>query len=238
MQFVTASGAMRYDGKGWPWEQPLKLCRLLDIHLFTHFMKTVTLYPRQGNFRWWKPWDCVRPIWNNYEIVGAVNAFGLTNPGFMWWARKIGQKVDSSKVELAGSIFGDPLDIERMAKGMNDFDIVALELNASCPNTQDDTLSNTKKIIKSCEVAKANSHHPIILKLSVVHDIRTIIPAVEGMIEAISINSVPWKIAFPNLTSPLAKYGSGGVSGKVVQQLTLLQKICRMTFKLHVFILD
>jgi len=37
------------------------------------------------------------------------------------------------------------------------------------------------------------------------------------MIEAFSINAVPWNLVFPNCESPLAKYGGGAVSGKIAQ---------------------
>jgi len=43
---------------------------------------------------------------------------------------------------------------------------------------------------------------------------------VGGIVEAISINSVPWKVVFGNKPSPLAKYGGGGVSGKIAQPFT------------------
>ena len=79
--YLTASGAMGYNGRGWLHEQLFRLLGLLDVRLFIHRAKTITLPPREGNFRWYKPWDCVRPIWADGRIVGTVNAYGLTNPG-------------------------------------------------------------------------------------------------------------------------------------------------------------
>ncbi|MFH1968211.1 MAG: hypothetical protein ABIJ84_02395 [bacterium] len=225
-EYVTASGALAYDGNGWPWEWPLRWLGFIDPSLFLNVMKTVTLPPRKGNLRWFKPWDCVQLVRG-----GTVNAIGLTNPGHNWWAEKIGPKVDSSKIPLVGSIFGEPAAVAIMSMIMNDFDLVALELNASCPNTDDDTLSNSKKVIKSCENVRTTSRHPIWLKLSVAHDAETIVRATQDMVEAFDINSVPWNIAFPNKKSPLEKYGGGGVSGKIAQRFTwpFAEKLQSMT---------
>lgn len=216
-EYMTASGAMGYDGKGWLWEQPLRWFKLLDVHLFTHVIKTLTLSPKKGNLRAYNPLRCIRPMQR-----GAVNAVGLTNPGFYWWVKNIGPKVDSSKIPLIASIFGEPEELGVMTKTLNHFDIVGLELNASCPNTNDDIPSNSDKIIRSCAIVKKFSRHPVLLKLSVAHDVKTIVPKIENMVEALSINSVPWHIAFPNRKSPLAKYGGGGVSGKIAQPFTWL----------------
>jgi len=96
-EFMTAS-AMGYNGEGWPHEQPLRLLGLLDVHLFTHEMKSITWLKREGNFRWWKPGDCIKLIWENGKIVGVANAYGLSNPGFGWWVKNIGPKIDQSKI--------------------------------------------------------------------------------------------------------------------------------------------
>lgn len=215
-EFVTASGALGYDGKGWPWERPLRWAGLIDPSLFANVIKTVTLRPRKGNLKWPHPWTCVRPMFG-----GAVNAVGLTNPGIHWWAKKIGPRINHIKIPLIGSIFGEQLgEVCRMARIMSKFDLAALELNASCPNTKGELLSNTDLVIKSTEAVKNVSRHPIILKLSVVHDISRIVSETKGMVEAYDINSVPWRIAFPNRKSPMAKYGGGGVSGRIAQPFT------------------
>jgi len=200
LKYVTASGALGYDGKGWPWEKPLKWIGLLNPLLFANVMKTITLKPRQGNFNRCNPFGCIRPMRN-----GTVNSVGLTNPGFGWWAENIGSKIGS--IPLIGSIFGEPEELKTMAQAMNKFPIIALEVNASCPNTQEDNLLNTGKVIESVKAVKSVSRHPILLKLSVVHDIEEIVPAVEGMAEAFDINAPPWHIVFPNIESPLAKLG-------------------------------
>lgn len=223
---MTASGALGFDGKGWPWEKPLRWTGLLDPSLFTNVIKTLTIRPRKGNLKWYWPLGCIKPMFG-----GAVNAVGLTNSGIDWWVDKIGLKFDSPKISLVGSILGEPDELEIMAGMLNYFNLAGLEVNASCPNTQDDILENTEKVVEGCRAAKKKSRHPILLKLSVVHDVEKIVPAVQDFVEVFSINSVPWRIVFPDRKSPLEKFGGGGVSGKIAQPFTWLfaEKLQSMT---------
>jgi len=226
-EYMAASGALGFDGQGWPWEKMLGLARLpgrksslFDPSLFTVVLKTITLPPRPGHLL------AVRFI-----DGGVVNAMRLGNKGLDWFVEKIGPKINSTKIPSVGSIFGEVGELEIMAQALNDFDLVGLEINGSCPNTETDILCNPARVIKSCEVVKKNSRFPLILKLSVAHDTEQIVKGVEDFIEAFSINSVPWEIAFPNLRSPLANLGGGGVSGKVVQPFTweLVKKLATLT---------
>lgn len=225
-EYMTASGALGFAGKGWPWEWPLRWAGLLDPSLFTNVIKTLTLKPRKGNLKWYNPLGCIRPMRG-----GIVNAVGLTNPGIDWWIKNIGPKVNSSKIPLIGSILGEPSELAIMAAMLNNFDLVGLEVNASCPNTQDDILKNTEKVIRGCESAKRKSRLPILLKVSAAHDMEKIVRQTGGMVEAYSINSVPWHMVFPGRKSPLAKFGGGGVSGKIAQPFTwlLVEKLVSMT---------
>ena len=225
-EYMTASGALGFDGKGWPWEQPWRWIGLLDPTLFTSVTKTLTLRPTEGNLRWYNPFRCLRLVRG-----GVVNAVGLSNPGIDWWCRKIGPSVNSTKIPLVASIFGEPEELAEMVRILNDFDLVGLEINASCPNTETCILQDTARVIASCEAIKTNSRLPLILKVSVTHDISQIVKEVENLVEAISINSVPWAVAFPKCRSPLEILGGGGVSGKVAQPFTwsLVKKLAELT---------
>jgi dihydroorotate dehydrogenase len=208
-QYMAASGALAFDGKGWPWEHPLRWCGLLDPRLFTVVIKTLTRYPTRGNLRWWNPWRCVRVIED-----GVVNAVALTNHGVEWWCRKIGPKVSESSIPLVGSILSDNVrELAAMASMLDDFQLVGIEYNASCPNTEHHSMQNADLVVRGCEAIRDATLHPIILKISVVHDVQRIVPRVRGLVEALSINSVPWHIVFPGRRSPLARFGGGGVSG-------------------------
>ena len=224
-EYMAASGTVRF-GEGWLIDRMLTKMGLLDLSVLdVAVTKTVTRYPKEGNYDWYKPWTSIHPIKN-----GIVNAVGLTNPGIEWWCREIGPKINSSKIPLIGSIFSDDVnELGEMAIMFNDFDFVGIELNESCPSICGNHLQSAKKVVEDCKMAHRNSCHPIILKLSVIHPIEVIIPRIKGMVEAISINSVPWSIAF-NKKSPLAHFG-GGVSGKAAQPHTwrLAEKLVEIT---------
>lgn len=227
LEYVAASGTLGFDGKGWPLDKLLKAIGLLDLSQLTVVMKTVTMKSTAGNFRWYKPWNLIRFIED-----GIINTVGLTNPGIEWWYHKIGPKVNNSKVPLIGSIFSDNInEIKKMATMLNDSNLVGIELNEACPNICGDHLQNADKVVADCKALYEESCHPIILKLSVIHPIEKIIPQIEGIVEAISINSVPWLTVFPNRKSPLAHFENGGVSGKAAQSFTwdMVKRIIEIT---------
>jgi len=223
---MTASGALGYDGKGWPWERPLSLIGLFDPTLFTSVTKTLTLHPMKGNLRWYNPFRCIR-----FLNDGVVNTVALSNPGIDWWCKNISPSLDSRKIPLVVSLFGEPDELAKMAKMLNEFDIAGIELNASCPNTTTTILQDTDRIIASCKAITAETKLPLILKVSVSHDVEVITKGIVSMVQAISINSVPWTKIFPNTRSPLTQLGGGGISGKVAQTMNwnLMKNISDLT---------
>ncbi len=218
-KYMVASGALAFDGKGWIWERPLVWLGLIKPELSTVVIKSLTRNPRPGNLRWWKPLTCVRLI-----PGGSVNKVGLTNPGVEWWCREVGPKLDFKKFPTAGSIFGDEKELVEMAEMLNRFDLVALEVNVSCPNTGH-AIEQAGMVVNSVKAVKRASRHPVIVKVSADQDYLAIARGLVGIAEAISLNSVPWKTVFTNgEQTPLAKLekqvggGGGGVSGKPAQK--------------------
>jgi dihydroorotate dehydrogenase (NAD+) catalytic subunit len=227
-EYIVASGALGYDGRGWPHERLLRLTGLLNPFLFTIVTKTLTLSPCKGNLKWFYPFGCVK-----FFPGGVLNAVGLSNPGLKWWCEKIGPKVNSSKIPIIVSIFGEPEELKIMATMLNDFDLVGLEINASCPNIRGDALINPEKIVRSYQLVKSVSRFPVLLKLSAAHsrNAEKITKKTKGLVEALTINSVPWGMVFPALPSPLKHLGGGGLSGKLAQHhnwlfMTELKRIC------------
>lgn len=218
-EYFVASGSLAWDGEGWPWERPLVWTGLIDPSLFTVVIKSLTLKPIKGNLSWWHPWSCVRLLPGN----GAVNKVGLTNPGMAWWMRKVAPKVDRTKIALVGSIFGPERDLVEMTETFNDVDLVGVEINPSCPNAG--AMPEPRVVARSTEAVANVSKHPLILKLSVAQDYLEIERMVRGMVQAISLNSVPFGMVFPNGRSPLWRLeervggGGGGVSGVPAQAL-------------------
>ncbi len=227
--YVNSSGSLGFDCLGWWWERPLVWFGFIKPKLFANVVRTATLNPRLypvSNLSWirpwtwlpWSPWSCVR-----FLPGGAVNKVGLYNPGFEWLCEKVYSRLDFKKYKLIASIHGTKEELVQMAWRLNCFDFVAIEINVSCPNTEHksatlETIESTKAVAEVC-------CHPIIIKISADQDYITIARALKGCVQAISLNSVPWKTAFPDeQKSPLWKLeqkrggGGGGVSGKPAQR--------------------
>lgn len=217
-QFMAASGALAFDGRGWPWEWPLRMIGLLDPALFTIVVKTLTRRPRKGNLRWTQPWSVVRHLGTS----GVVNAIGLTNHGIDWWLRDIAPSIPPD-YNIIVSIEADDLkDTVEMIEMLQGQAIQGIELNLSCPNTGAAGGRTTDKILKICQAANKTTSFPLIAKLSYAHDYIEVAKGLEEIknIQALSLNSIPWDVVYSGKKSPLAKYGGGGVSGKVAQPFT------------------
>ncbi len=231
-KYFVASGALAFDGKGWIWERPLVWLGLLKPELFAVVIKTLTLSPRKGNLRWWKPWTCVSLI-----SGGAVNKVGLTNKGMDHWERHIAPRINFIKYHIVGSILGNQEELVELAKRFNHYALVALEVNYSCPNTGH-SIPYAEAVAESVKAVAKASRHPIIVKVSVDQDYVAIAKALEGIVAAISINSVPYSTAFPDgPRTPLWKLeqkvggGGGGVSGRPAQKLNwkAVQELAQQT---------
>jgi dihydroorotate dehydrogenase len=217
-EFMTASGALAFDGRGWPWEWPLRWAGWLDPTLFTVVTKTLTRHPRRGNLRWSHPWSVVKRIGRD----GVLNAIGLTNKGIDWWLRKVALRIPS-EYKIVVSIEADhQTEMVEMIQLLNGQKIVGIELNLSCPNSPSKDARTTERVLSLCHAAAKISSFPLIAKLSYTHDYIRIVSELEKMnlFEAVSINSIPWQALFPERISPLAGFGGGGVSGKKIQPFT------------------
>lgn len=214
-KFMTASGALAYDGRGWPWERPLSWVGLLDPSLFTHVTKTLTRNPREGNLRWSHPWSVVKRLRDG----GVVNAIGLTNPGLDWWIQNVAPKIPDDFHLIASIEAEQELEVAEMIQLLEGQPIRAVELNLSCPNTRDAGGRTTEKVVRIARHAARISHLPLIAKLSYTHDYVSIARELEKekQIQALSINSIPWAAIFSDRPSPLARFGGGGVSGRIIQ---------------------
>lgn len=227
-EFMAASGALGFDGKGWPWEKPLSALGLLDVTLFTSVTKTLTYQPRKGYFRWWKPHKTIK-----FLRDGVVNAMGLPNPGFVWWLQHIFPKTKmfSHSIVVSLDAVGESNSLEAtknflcMIRLLNEeisetpCAIKGIELNFSCPSAAYSLLASSD-ILRRCEAARKLTQYPLVAKISPAQPWRKVGPSLKGMVDAITINSVPWNMIFPNIPSPLALYGEGGVSGKIIQSIT------------------
>lgn len=218
-EYMIASGGLALDGLGWGWERPLVRVGVIDPSLFTVVIKTLSYHPIAGNARWYNPFRCVRPLFDRQlSLVGTVNAVGLFNPGYLRWREKVAPRIDFSWQRLVASVtpYGATSEeFAEMVSNLGQLGFVAIEVNTSCPNISGQT---AMEIIYSVRVAREATEKPLIVKVSAAQDVSMIITAVEGMVDAVSINSVPWKLVFPERRSPLAHFGGGAVSGQPAQE--------------------
>ncbi len=218
--FVASSGALGWDGRGWPWEWPLRWTGLLDPSQFLVITKTVTLLPRRGNLRWWCPWRCVRKIPGGY-----VNAVGLTNPGldewFNWYYLSVCEAPWKTVLSIAPQDKAEAAAMAWKVRIMDVFGAVrGIEVNVSCPNTGD--APGVDKAVDIVRVVAEVSEKPVLVKLGWQDDFLGVCSDLDdGTVVAFDlINTVPWDQCQEYLgeyasPSPLAKYGlMGGVSGK------------------------
>ena len=237
LEYVAAAGVLGFDGRGYPWEYPLRWFKLLDTSLLTVITKTLFLEKHKGNFRWYAPFDVVKFITADGETInpflaliyprcvdGILNAVDLTGPGFETWLKEHYLVIQHSNNKVIVSITGEEKDCLMMVKRLQGLkNIVGIEYDSSCPSN----IENPEKIIRVCSVIRENSELPLLLKLGYSQPYVAIAKELEGKVEAISLNSVPWQALFPDKESPLAEYGGGGFSGLLAQPF-----IWKMMFEL------
>lgn len=69
--------------------------------------------------------------------AGMLNAIGIQNPGIDAWAETLGGKLASIPTKVWGSAVGHSVEeFVRVAKGLVDTGVSAVELNLSCPNLE------------------------------------------------------------------------------------------------------
>ena len=213
--FCCGSGAVAFDGRGWPWEWPLRWMGLLDPTQLVVVAKTVTVLPRPGNLRWWKPWTCV---W--FAANGFVNAVGLTNKGLDWWIRQPYRMAHRMGYKLAASVW--PMsaeDSEIFVTKLNPLSLRYVELNLSCPNTTDH-LAAAQELLSPF----ARLGHPLVLKVSHAQAMDPAFLKMLHSVEAVhAINTIPWAVIFGEKPSPVRKGTGvdGGVSGPPIKSYAL-----------------
>ncbi|MEX0616585.1 MAG: dihydroorotate dehydrogenase [Candidatus Woykebacteria bacterium] len=163
--------------------------------------------------------------------VGFLNAVGLPNPGAeeeKEALKKAKSKIPHDQVLIA-SIFADTKDnFGRVAKIVSEAKPDFLEVNISCPNTDDDFGRNfatdEKMAAEVTEIVKRSTSIPIIVKLAPnVSDIKSIARAVEeagaGAISA--INTMPGIVIDIESGQPILTNKIGGLSGPALKPIAL-----------------
>lgn len=221
--FACASGALAFDGRGWPWEWPVRWTGYLRPEEMTVVAKTVTMHPRKGNLRWWHPWTCFRLLPNG----NAVNAIGLTNPGIEYWVKRCYPIAKRKGYNIAASVMPNNIkEAALMGKMLKPLDLAYIEINISCPNLGDEH-PDFSDIYNIIHMLGNQSDHPVVVKFS--YEQAMCKPLIETLVDNWSvaafhaINTVPWNEIFKDKSSPLTKYTGvgGGISGPKIIDYTV-----------------
>lgn len=156
---------------------------------------------------------------------GWLNAVGLSNPGAANFAKMISQNKD---VPIIVSLVGSAEDdFEFMIKQFDGVNVVAYELNLSCPHVAKvglevgDDPELVKKIVKK---SKSSSDAPVIAKvgLGTTHYLDTVDAAISGGADAITaINTIRAMAIDVETKMPILSNKIGGLSGTPIKPIAM-----------------
>ncbi len=228
---VVISTALGQAGRGiFPYTLLPGYRRLLQVVRETGatvLTKSATRFPRRGNFVPGNPltWKYLRRL----PEMGMLNAYGLTNRGAAACAPDI-RRSSQAGINVVPNLYPEfikgtetairetleALEIYRESLGPHFW---ALELNFSCPNSQEEIAQNLQQGVTCCQQVRLR--YPelfLIAKISICHPYEFSQELHKIGVNAIhAINTIPYEIIFPPdryPPSPLrAVGGGGGVSG-------------------------
>lgn len=227
---VVISTALGQDGRGiFPYTLLpgyRRLLRAVQETRTTVLAKSLTSLKRRGNFVPLNPltWHYIRRL----PDLGLLNAYGLTNLGVEAGAARLREAaalgvpvIPNFYPEFAkgtATALRETLEaIDIYQKGIGP-PFGALELNFSCPNSQEAVAENVAQGLRCVQAVK--ERYPrlfLIAKISLVHPYEFAQELERAGVDAIhGINTIPYEIVYPgerHPPSPLRRVGGGGVSG-------------------------
>jgi len=228
---VVISTALGHDGRGiFPYTLLPRYRRLVNTVKETGttvFAKSATRFKRKGNFVPGNPltWRYIRRL----PQQGMLNAYGLTNAGVEICAKDLKASMDTG-FKVIPNLYpefakGTELAIGETLEAMDLYgqilgpDFWALELNYSCPNSQEEIRENVEQGIRCTrEVKQRYPELSLIIKISICHPYEFAQELEALGVDALhAINTIPYEIVFPGdlyPPSPLWQVGGGGVSGE------------------------
>ncbi|MEW6660364.1 MAG: HisA/HisF-related TIM barrel protein [Thermodesulfobacteriota bacterium] len=224
---IVISTALGPGGRGiFPYTLLPAYRRLLDAVRETGttvFTKSATRFARKGNFIAWNPltWKYIRRLPDG----GMLNAYGLTNPGVAACAREIKAAGDQG-FQVIPNLYpefakGTALAIKDTLEALEIYQQTlgapfwALELNFSCPNSQEAIRENVAQGLKcTWEVKGKYPDIFLIAKISICHPYEFAQELENLGVGALhAVNTIPFDMVYPQKRSPLWRVGGGGVSG-------------------------
>ena len=173
-----------------------------------------------------EPWEGYpNPTIFSVDGGGWMNAVGLSNPGASNFAKMIEHNQDVPIiVSLVGSI---PEDFKMMINEFENCNVIAFELNLSCPHVAKvglevgDDPELVKKIVTT---VKNSTNVPVIAKvgLGTTHYLNTVKTAIDSGIDAITaINTVRAMAIDVETQRPILSNKFGGLSGTPIKPIAI-----------------
>jgi len=173
-----------------------------------------------------EPWEGYHnPTIFSVKGNGWLNAVGLSNPGAPYFAKMISQNKDVPIiVSLVGSVEDD---FDFMVKQFENVNVLAYELNLSCPHVAKvglevgDDPELVKKIVKK---VKSITKVPVIAKvgLGTTHYLDTVAAACDAKIDAITaINTLRAMAIDVETQRPILSNKIGGLSGTPIKPIAV-----------------
>jgi len=216
---LTASGTSGYGTELTPY---VDLSRLGGI-----VCKSLSLKPREGN----------APSRLAETPAGMLNSIGLQNVGVEAFIREKLPALRAYETAVVASIFGHTIEEfgELAARLEGQEGLAALELNISCPNTDQGGVEfgvdpdSTRKVTAA---VRGRTRLPVIVKLSPnVTDITVIArAALDGGADILSLVNTFFGMAIDvERRRPVLSSGSGGLSGPAIRPMAvhLVRKVAR-----------
>jgi len=172
-----------------------------------------------------EPWEG----YPNPTIIGVksgyLNAVGLSNPGAPYFAKMISSnKTIPIIVSLVGSI---PEDFTFMIKQFENVQVLAYELNLSCPHVEKVGLEvgdDPELVTKIVSEVKKASKIPVIAKVGLGSSdyLETVRASCEAGIDAITaINTIRAMAIDVETTRPILSHKIGGLSGTPIKPIAV-----------------
>lgn len=247
---LGTSGVQGFFGEGYWFHKPWQHFGL-NFDGMTFVSKTATLEPREGNMALREDYtprdmipDCVKAkFWRGVML----NSVGLSNPGIQAlldrgeWQKRTKPffiSIMSLADSPAGRLDETQLMVEILGNAKHGFSApFGVQQNVSCPNTAHNPAELIGETAKTLNVV-SSLKVPLMPKFSIAS------APIEAIMElndnpdcdAICVsNTLPfgwkkidWKKAWGTTTSPLEKYGGGGLSGAPLRPL-----VCKWIERLH-----
>ena len=176
------------------------------------------------------PWDGNDPVRVHQTPAGMINSVGLQGPGVEGWLAQYLPELQRAKARVVVSIWGRTVsDYELAAKALADApsDVVAVEVNISCPNTEagNAMFAHSPQMTTEVLEATADCGRPRWAKLSpnVGPGLAEIAAAAaDGGAEAVTLVNTYFGLAIDPVTGE-ARLGAGrgGVSGPAIRPLAV-----------------